>query len=57
VGTDGFTITYKIPNNRFFRNFYFPISRCLLFHIGKNFFKGKTKVKEWEETSQYDKFA
>ncbi len=25
LGTGGFTITYKIPNNRFFRNFYFPI--------------------------------
>ncbi len=42
LGTDGFTITYKIPNNR---NFYFEIIHVYYF-IENNFFNGTRKVKE-----------
>ncbi len=43
----GFTIVYKIPNNRFFRNSYFPISRLFMFIISSKAIS--SKVKEWEK--------
>jgi hypothetical protein len=42
-GTGGFTINSKIPNNRFFRNFYFPISRLFMFIISSKTISSKVK--------------
>jgi hypothetical protein len=54
LGTGDFTITYRIPNNRFFRNFYFPISRLFLFIIWSKAISSKTKEKDEKNiTLQY----